>query len=35
MTWQRQGRGGKALALWTAARTVFDRDVPKLDQINR
>ncbi len=34
MTLQKQGRGGEALAQWNAARTIFDRDVPKLDQIN-
>ena len=34
MTLQKQGRGGEALAHWTVARTIFDRDVPKLDQIN-
>jgi hypothetical protein len=32
MTLQHQGRGGEALAHWTVARTIFDRDVPKLDQ---
>lgn len=34
MTLQKQGRGGEALAHWTAALQIFDRDVPKLDQIN-
>jgi WD40 repeat protein/tetratricopeptide (TPR) repeat protein len=32
MTLQKQGRGGEALAHCTVARTIFDRDVPKLDQ---
>jgi WD40 repeat protein len=34
MTLQTQGRGGLALAHLTVARTIFDRDVPKLDQTN-
>ena len=34
MTLQRQGRAAEALAQWTVARTIFDRDVPKLDQAN-
>ena len=34
MTLQKQGRGGEALAHWTAALAIFDRDVPKLDRIN-
>ena len=34
MTLQKQGRRGEALAHWTAALTIFDRDAPKLDQIN-
>ena len=32
MTLQRQGRAAEALAQLTVARTIFDRDVPKLDQ---
>jgi WD40 repeat protein/tetratricopeptide (TPR) repeat protein len=32
MTLRKQGRGGEARAHLTEARTIFDRDVPKLDQ---
>ncbi len=34
MTLQKQGRAAEALAQWTVARTIFDRDVPELDQAN-
>jgi hypothetical protein len=34
MTLQKQGRAAEALAQLTVARTIFDRDVPKLDQAN-
>jgi eukaryotic-like serine/threonine-protein kinase len=32
MTLQKQGRRGEALARWTVACTILDRNVPKLDQ---
>ncbi len=34
MALQKQGRDDQALAHWTVARTIFDRDVPKLDQVD-
>jgi WD40 repeat protein len=34
MTFQKQGRGVEALARLTATLTMFDREVPKLEQVN-